>query len=157
MNWTCEHDKEAVIIQDYRGVGRQKRQVAPSIILHFSKTLSSFQHSFSFKQARTESFQQDGAPPHWKLSEQAYLNENLPERWIGRAGNGDRVLLKWPPRSPDLTPCDFFLLGYEKGLVYVSSLLTNVVKLKQRISSALETVTEQKTCCSVFEMNSVIA
>ena len=29
------------------------------------------------------------------------------------------VLLKWPPRSPDLTPCDFFLWVYVKGLVYV--------------------------------------
>ena len=39
-------------------------------------------------------FQQDGVPPHWKLSVQAYLNENLPERWIGRAGSDDSVLLK---------------------------------------------------------------
>ena len=46
------------------------------------------------------------------------------------------------PRSPDLTPCNFFLWGYVKGLVYVPTLPTNVVELKQRISSALETVTE---------------
>ena len=58
------------------------------------------------------------------------------------AGNDDRVLLKWPPRSPDLTPCDFFIWGYVKGLVYLPPLPTNVVELKQRISSALETVTE---------------
>jgi hypothetical protein len=33
-------------------------------------------------------------------------------RWIGRAAaNGDKNLLLWPPRSPDLTPCDFFLCG----------------------------------------------
>ena len=25
----------------------------------------------------------------------------------------------WPPRSPDLLPCDFFLWGYLKGKVYV--------------------------------------
>ena len=24
----------------------------------------------------------------------------------------------WPPRSPDLNPCDFFLRGYLKGKVY---------------------------------------
>ena len=46
------------------------------------------------------------------------------------------------PRSPDLTPSDFFLQGYVEGLVYVPLLRTNVVELKQRISSALETVTE---------------
>ena len=51
-------------------------------------------------------------------------------------------VLKWPPHSPNLTPCDFFLWGYVKGLVYVPPLPTNVVELKQRISSALETVTE---------------
>ena len=69
------------------------------------------------------------------------MNENPPGRWIGHAENDDKVLLKWPPRSPDLTPRDF-LWGYVKGLVYVPPLLTNVVELKQRISSALETTTE---------------
>ena len=52
------------------------------------------------------------------------------------------MLLKWPPRSPDLTPSDFCLWGYVKGLVYVPLLPTNVVELKQKIYSALETVTE---------------
>ena len=33
---------------------------------------------------------------------------------------GDRVISKglWPPRSPDLTPSDYFLWGYLKGRVY---------------------------------------
>lgn len=35
------------------------------------------------------------------------------EEWIGRAGT-----VPWPPRSPDLTPLDFFLWGYLKGIVY---------------------------------------
>ena len=61
---------------------------------------------------------------------------------VGRSGNDDTVLLKWPPRSPDLTSRDFFFWGYVKGLVYVPPLLTNVVELKQSISSAIETVTE---------------
>ena len=87
-------------------------------------------------------FQQDGAPPHWKLTVRAYLNENLPERWIGRGGEEDNLLLKWPPRSPDLTPCDFFLWGYVKGLVYVPPLPANVEELKKRITATLETVTK---------------
>ena len=53
-------------------------------------------------------YQQDGAPPHWKLTVRAYLNDNLTRRWIGRASGEKNVVLKWPPRSPDLTPCDFF-------------------------------------------------
>jgi hypothetical protein len=33
-------------------------------------------------------------------------------RCIGRAtANGDKNLLPWPPRSPDLTPCFFLSLG----------------------------------------------
>ena len=40
-------------------------------------------------------YQLDGAPPHWKLTVQAYLNENLSRRWIGRADGKDNVMLKW--------------------------------------------------------------
>lgn len=32
------------------------------------------------------------------------------EEWIGRAGT-----VPWPPRSPDLTPLDFFLVGLPQG------------------------------------------
>ena len=70
----------------------------------------------------------------------AYLNDNLPRIWIGPASGEDNVMLKWPPRSPDLTPCDFFLWGYVKILVYVPPLPPNVNELKQKITIALETV-----------------
>ncbi|KAJ8875973.1 hypothetical protein PR048_023881 [Dryococelus australis] len=40
-------------------------------------------------------FQQDSAPSHWHLAVRGYLNDMLPQRWS--------------PRSPDLTPCHFFL------------------------------------------------
>ena len=39
------------------------------------------------------------------------------DRWIGRGGP-----TVWPPRSPDLTPMDYFLLGHIKALIYVTSL-----------------------------------
>jgi hypothetical protein len=29
--------------------------------------------------------------------------------WIGRATATDLSLRNWPPRSPDLTPCEFYL------------------------------------------------
>ena len=48
-------------------------------------------------------YQLDGAPPHWKLTVRAYLNDNLSRRWIERAGGEDNVMSKEPPRSPDLT------------------------------------------------------
>ena len=47
--------------------------------------------------------QQDGAPPHYYGDVRAYLDENLPNRWIGRRGS-----IEFPPHSPDLTPLDFF-------------------------------------------------
>jgi len=72
----------------------------------------------------------------------AYLNDNLPSRWIGRAVGEDNVMLKWPPRSPDLTSCDFFLWRYVKSLVYAPPLAANVNELKQRTTIALETVTQ---------------
>lgn len=61
-------------------------------------------------------FMQDGAPAHYYRSVINYLNSNFPNRWIGRRGS----LLEWPPRSPDLTPCDFFLWGHVKEIVYRS-------------------------------------
>ncbi|PNF42612.1 hypothetical protein B7P43_G01283 [Cryptotermes secundus] len=54
-------------------------------------------------------FQQDGAPPHWHLMVRAFLNEKVPQRWIGRKGAKDVALCAWPARSPDLTVCAFFL------------------------------------------------
>jgi len=65
-------------------------------------------------------FQQDGAPPHFHFDICAHLNANLPGRWIGRASHNDSPLLTWPPQSPDLTPCDFFLWGYIKDRMYIS-------------------------------------
>jgi hypothetical protein len=53
-------------------------------------------------------FEQDGAPPHYHIAVRCYLNEHLPHRWIGRATANDLASHNWPPRSPDLTPGDFF-------------------------------------------------
>ena len=82
-------------------------------------------------------YQQDGAPPHYKLTVRAYFNDNM-----DRAGSEDNVMLKWPPRSPDLTPSNFFLWGHVKSLVYVPPYPANVNELKQRITIALKTVTQ---------------
>lgn len=54
-----------------------------------------------------------GAPGHWALQVRAWLNEKFAGRWIGRDGP-----TAWPPRSPDLTPCHFWLWGALKANVY---------------------------------------
>ena len=46
-----------------------------------------------------------------------------------------------PPRSPEATPCDFFLWGYVKDQVYVPPLPASIPELKVRIRAAIETIT----------------
>jgi len=54
-------------------------------------------------------FQQDGSTPHFQTAVRTHLTEQLTNRWIGRAGQADSPSMKWPPRSPDLQTCYFFL------------------------------------------------
>lgn len=82
-------------------------------------------------------FQQDGAPPHFALDVREFLNTTFPERWIGRRGP-----LEWAPRSPDLTPLDFFLWGHLKTLTYKTA-PTGVNDLKQRITRHIHSIGNQ--------------
>jgi hypothetical protein len=61
--------------------------------------------------------QQDGAASHFHHKVLRCLSEYLPWRWIGRSvQNIDLPLKEWPPRSPDITSCDFFPVGIDQGL-----------------------------------------
>src|SRR5207253_682392 len=75
-------------------------------------------------------FQHDGAPPHFAVITRQWLDEVFPGRWIGRGGP-----IAWPPRSPDLTPLDFFLWGHVKSVVYDTP-TTTLLNLQQRITEA---------------------
>jgi len=63
-------------------------------------------------------------------------------RWIGRTGPKDLALNSWLPRPPDMTPCDFFLWGYVKERVYVPPLPADWDELRNRITAAIHSVTE---------------
>ena len=52
--------------------------------------------------------------------------------------------MAWPPRSPDLTPLDFFLWSEVKRLVYISE-PTTVEQLKQRILDAFDQVKSKRS------------
>lgn len=52
-------------------------------------------------------FQQDGATCHTSNESLTVVNELFEGKLISR-----RKEIPWPPRSPDLTPLDFFLWGY---------------------------------------------
>lgn len=60
-------------------------------------------------------YMHDGAPPHFSVVVRQYLHHQYPNRWIGR---GNDAPVKWPPRSPELNMCDFFLWGAIKTEVY---------------------------------------
>lgn len=82
-------------------------------------------------------FQQDGAPPHYANHVRSFLDGMFPDRWIGRGGP-----TPWPPRSPDMTPLDFFLWGFVKDKVYRTP-VTDIVDLRGRIYDAIELVTPE--------------
>jgi hypothetical protein len=83
-----------------------------------------------------------GAPPHWHRDVRRFLNQSLLQRWIDRIGNEDLALLFRPPRSPDLTPCDFFVWGFVKEEVYIPPLPTTLDDLKNSIRAAVNSVTQ---------------
>lgn len=87
-----------------------------------------------FELQPTVFFQQDGAPPHWALEVRRTLDNTFPARWIGRGGP-----IAWPPRSPDLTPLDFFLWGFVKDKVYRTRVI-DLDDLKARIRAAIASV-----------------
>jgi len=85
-------------------------------------------------------FQQDSSPAHYHKDVRGYLNRNLPQRWIGHTGKEDDALMRWPPRSPDVTPCDFFFWEFVKDTVFVPPLPANLQDLRNRITAAVALV-----------------
>ena len=83
-------------------------------------------------------FMQDGAPANYYQPVINYLHVNFPNCWIGCRGN----LSEWPPRSPDLTPCDVFLWGHVKENVNKSHPQT-VNELEDSIRTAFRGIDER--------------
>jgi hypothetical protein len=75
-------------------------------------------------------FQHDGAPAHSSYAVRDFLDDRFPQKWIGRGGT-----VEWAPRSPDLTPLDFFFWGFLKDSIYDPPPETPDV-LKDRIRQA---------------------
>ena len=70
---------------------------------------------------------QDGAPCHRGIIVKNRLKDVFGDRIIGVGHD-----VEWPPRSPDLTPCDFFLWGHLKNEVYKTP-PTDLQELRNRI------------------------
>ncbi|EZA62939.1 hypothetical protein X777_15531 [Ooceraea biroi] len=76
----------------------------------------------------------DGAPAHYRVTVREFLNETFPTRSIGRDGP-----VSWPARSPDCNPCDFYLWGHVKSLVYDRP-IPNINILREQILNAFATI-----------------
>lgn len=79
-------------------------------------------------------FQQDGAPPHQFYEVRILLERLFQDRWI--ATNGP---IRWPPRSPDITPLDFYFWGYVKNEVYKRR-YANLVELEDSIRHIIASI-----------------
>jgi len=88
------------------------------------------------KHLRTEDykkyyFQQDGATAHTANIVQTWLKSKFGQKFLTKE--------KWPPRSCDLNPCDFFLWGHLKNKVYnplpltIDDLKTNIEREIKKI------------------------
>lgn len=82
-------------------------------------------------------FMQDGAPAHRAHATLALLETMFGDRLISLGAE-----VEWPPRSPDLTPCDFFLWGFLKQEVYKKRFET-IEELKVEITRCVELISPQ--------------
>jgi hypothetical protein len=59
-----------------------------------------------------------------------WLERQFLDHWIAR-----RCPMEWPPRSPDLTPLNFYLWGHLKAMVYQVK-IQNIDHLEERIEAS---------------------
>ncbi len=88
-------------------------------------------------------FQQDGARPHIANDVQSWLTERFGDRFINKK--------MWPPRSPDLNPCDYFLWGYLKSKVYYPAPQT-LDELKSNISEEIKKINSDMLKSSILSL-----
>ena len=80
-------------------------------------------------------FQQDGASPHTSKETRLLLQQCFGAQVISKDFEHE-----WPPRSPDLTPCDFYLWGAVKDLVYMHGRVDTVSQLQDLIIGAFNKI-----------------
>jgi len=77
-------------------------------------------------------FQQDGATPHTAIAVQTWLTSKFGDKFVEKK--------MWPPRSPDLNPCDYYLWGHLKKTAYnplpktLEELKANIVRDCKKIN-----------------------
>lgn len=84
-------------------------------------------------------FQQDGAPAHTAHSTQTLLHGWFEDRIVSRGFPNE-----WPPRSPDLTPCDYYLWSAVSELVYAEGGFRDEEELRDALIIAFNTLRQQR-------------
>ena len=82
-------------------------------------------------------FQQDGATAHTARASMTAVRAAFPNHVISRFGD-----LPWPPRSPDLSMCDFYLWGFLKSRSYAGKPRT-LGELKTAIRENIREIGEE--------------
>ena len=95
-------------------------------------------------------FMQDGALPHRTNEVFQILDEHFTGRVLG-LGYPSKYAggVEWPPYSPDLNPCDFFLWGHLKDKVYRDK-PTTLVDLKAGIKREVDSI-DRTALANVFQ------
>lgn len=84
---------------------------------------------------RSMYFQQDGCPAHNAVIVRNYLNTVYGDWLISTYGP-----YRWPARSPDLSPLDFYLWRYLKSVVYNETPINSIDDLRERIIRACRSI-----------------
>ena len=94
-------------------------------------------------------FQQDGAGSHTARATRRHLNDIFGNRTIGKY-----LDINFPPRSPDLSPLDFFFWGYIKNEVYrhvpFASMHDMQIKIIEACDNFRQLATFEETLDAVF-------
>lgn len=96
--------------------------------------IEGFMDNLPLNEAQKIHLQQDGAPQHNGRIVVNTLNNYFRDKWIGTNGP-----IRWPPRSPDITPLDFFFWGHIKNKLYKMENL-NIIQLKENFLECVNAI-----------------
>jgi len=77
---------------------------------------------FTGNKFKDQIFMQDGASPHTAIKSIKLLQTIFKDRIISGKSKDT-----WPPYSPDINPCDYFLWGYLKDKVFAGHFLNSEI------------------------------
>lgn len=98
----------------------------------YTQMLEQFVATLSQDELDRAWFQQDGAPAHTARTTLLYLERTFSGKVISKG--------VWPPRSPDLTPLDFYLWGFMKNQAYMNH-PQSIPQLQEEIRRCVANIT----------------